>query len=117
MAIVSDQIDMMARTMTTPRATQFMEAHIPRRLKLEFIPSMKTSPSLLQTECDGEVVVHRHRLPVQCARFEFPSLHGFECLIGQSHRQRFENARFGDVAVAIDDRFDDDDAFDTRLAR
>ena len=34
MAMVSDQIDMSASTMTTPRATQFMVENIPRRLKL-----------------------------------------------------------------------------------
>ena len=34
MAIVSDQIDISASTTTTPRATQFIVANIPRRLKL-----------------------------------------------------------------------------------
>src|ERR1051326_5120580 len=98
-------MDMMARTMTTPRATQFIVAHIPRRLKFVFIPSMKTSPySLLQSESDGEVVVHRHRLSVQCSRFELPLLHRFERGVAESHRQRLEEARFRDVAVAIDDR-------------
>ena len=44
-AIVSDHTDMIARTTTTPRATQFIVDHMPRRLKLVFIPSIGVLPS------------------------------------------------------------------------
>src|ERR1700741_3423737 len=103
--MVSDQIDMSASTMTTPRATQFMVENIPRRLKL--LLSMYFS--LLQCEIHGERKDDRNGLSVQRSRFEFPAFDGVECRLIESEWQAFEDARVSDVAVAIDDGFDDDD--------
>src|ERR1051326_4903032 len=120
-AIVRDQTDMMNKTTTTPRATQFIVAHMPRRLKFVFIPSIGysfyLSSTSLQPERHGQVVIHRNRLPVECSRCELPAFHGFERRIGETERQRLEDTRVGDVAVAVDDRFQHHDPFDARLPR
>src|SRR5256885_14910993 len=106
MAIVSDQIDIATSTSTTPRASQFIVCHMPIRLKLVCICSMKTSPLLtisLDAEIDGEVVDDRNGLAVQRARPELPSFHGLQRDVVQSHWQRLEHADVGDIAIAVDD--------------
>src|SRR5258706_4722291 len=113
MAIVSDQIDMSASTTTTPRAIQFMVPSIPRRLKL--LLSMYFS--LLQLKIYGERKDNWNRLSVERSSFEFPAFDRFEGRLIESEGETFEDARIGDVAVSVDDRFDDDHSTDASLAR
>src|ERR1700741_821347 len=125
MAIVSDQIDISARRMPTDLPTHVIDSHIPMMLKLASIPSMAcTSPlyvdaprRLFEPEIDGEVVVDGDRVSVQRARFEFPEADGPEGFLVQPHWKRLEDTRFGHVALAVDDRFDDDDSLHARLPR
>src|SRR4029078_829064 len=117
MAMVSDQMDMSASTMTTPFATQFIECHIPIRLKLVSIPCIRDLSSLLQTEHDRQIEDDGNRLSVERAGGEFPPLHGIERRLVETHRKRLEHARVGDVAFRVDDGLDDDHSLDAGLAR
>src|ERR1051325_10099900 len=117
MAMVSDQMDMSASTTTTPFATQFIECHIPIRLKLVSIPCIRDLSSLLQTEVDRQIEDDRDRLAIEGAGLELPTLDRVDGVLVEPHRQRLERARVGDVAVRVDDGLDDDQSFDAGFAR
>src|SRR5205085_9242661 len=71
----------------------------------------------VQLEIHSQVEDDFNRLPSHRPRFEVPRLHGFLCFFAQAHRQSFEHVNLLDVSFFVDDRFDDDDAGDVRLAR
>src|SRR3954451_22598677 len=107
MAMVSDQIDISARTTTTLRATQFIVDHIPRRLKLVFIPSMyfsffersvasgqclladHVSLLSLRPEIHRERKDDRNRLAVERPGLELPSFDGIDSRLIQSEGKAF----------------------------
>src|SRR5215213_11483654 len=100
MAMVSDHTDIRASTITTPRASQFIDDHMPIMLKLVCICSMKTSPLLassLDLESDGEVVDDGDRLAVERAGLELPLADRFHGGVVEPHRQRLEHAQIGHV--------------------
>src|SRR5438067_1008608 len=115
-AIVSDQMDMRASTITTPFATQFIECHIPMRLKLVSIPCICAFSSLLQTEVDCQIEDHGDGLSVERAGGEFPALDRVERGLIETHRQALEDAHVRHVAFLVDDGLEDDHPFDARLA-
>src|SRR5512142_244398 len=112
MAMVSDQMDMIASTMTTPRATQFIDCHMPTRLNVLLIASMQLLLLLFETEIDCQVVNHGNGLPVEHSRLELPLLHGVDRRLVETERQRLEDADVGDVAAAVDDGLEDHDSLD-----
>src|SRR5216684_3414638 len=117
MAIVSDQIDMITNTRTTPRASQFIDCNMPMTVKFVDIPSMKLllSSILLHAECNGQGPDDGNRLAVQCTGFESAAPHCFQRGVLEAEGESFEDARVGDTAVPIDDGLDDHDPLDARL--
>src|SRR5687768_8698209 len=118
MAIVRDHTDISASTTTTPLPRGVIAFHIPAIVKWDDMSSMDCSSlklsilRLLKPEIDGQVVNDRDWLTVECAGAKLPSLDGIERGLIEPHRQRFEDAGIGYIAVAVDDRLDDDNSFD-----
>src|SRR6266850_3771702 len=94
--------------------TQLAWINISRGFIFELLGSFPCERRLAQPEIDANREVDRHRPPVLKRRLVLPLLDGLDGRIVEHGIRRAELGHFVDVAFLVDDRLEDDLAFDAR---
>src|SRR5262245_1409731 len=111
----SDQTDRIRSATTTPWAMGVIVFQRPKMLKSMCSSPLATRCSL-HLEVNSQCVINLDGSPLELSRPELPLLDGVQSRAVEAHGQTLEHPRVRYVATLVDDRLDDHDAGDARLA-